>query len=156
MMSLVLTPATIALCVCVPLLAYFLVKKVFEKDTEVENRRRGAAKLAAKLQEIGLRKLPEFLIDYSVGDYTGMANRIHMLAELLVSGDAPVLAEVANELAQASSRNPLQREPPRIWIGIEHADDARPLEQSGAARFAQDLVMIALGLVIDLVREPPT
>ena len=94
MMSLVLTPATIALCVCVPLLAYFLVKKVFEKDTEVENRRRGAAKLAAKLQEIGLRKLPEFLIDYSVGDYTGMANRIHMLAELLVSGDDPVLAEV--------------------------------------------------------------
>ena len=84
MMSLVLTPATIALCVCLPLLAYFLVKKVFEKDTEVENRRRGAAKLASKLQAIGLRKLPEFLIDYSVGDYTGMANKIHMLAELFL------------------------------------------------------------------------
>jgi hypothetical protein len=94
MMSLVLTPATIALCVCLPLLAYFLVKKVFEKDTEVENRRRGAAKLASKLQAIGLRKVPEFLIDYSVGDYSGMANKIHMLAELFLSGDDPVLAEV--------------------------------------------------------------
>jgi hypothetical protein len=93
-MSLVLTPATIALCVCVPVLAYLLVKKLFEKDTEVENRRRAAAKLAAKLQEIGLRKLPEFLIDYSVGDYSGMANKIHMIAELVLSGEAPLLAEV--------------------------------------------------------------
>ncbi len=93
-MSLVLTPAVIALCVCVPVLAYLLVKKLFEKDTEVENRRRAAAKLAAKLQEIGLRKLPEFLIDYSVGDYSGMANKIHMIAELVLSGEAPLLAEV--------------------------------------------------------------
>ena len=130
MMSLVLTPATIALCVCVPLLAYFLVKKVFEKDTEVENRRRGAAKLAAKLQEIGLRKLPEFLIDYSVGDYTGMANKIHMLAELFVSGDDPVLAEVDTvfrnvldaKLKTDDGRALLppswrkrQRLPPRLW-----------------------------------------
>ena len=90
----VLTPATIALCVCVPLLAYFICKWLFTKDTEIENRRRGAAKLAAKLQAIGLRKLPEFLIDYSVGDYSGMANKIHALSELFLDGDEPVLAEV--------------------------------------------------------------
>jgi len=93
-MSLVLTPAAIALCVCVPVLAYLLVKKLFEKDTEVENRRRAAAKWAAKRQESGLRKLPDFLIDYSVGDYSGMANKIHMIAELVLSGEAPLLAEV--------------------------------------------------------------
>ncbi len=90
----VLTPATIALIVCVPLLAYFLVKWAFTKDTEIENRRRAAAKLAAKLQAIGLKRTPEFLIDYSVGDYSGMANKIHSLAELFQSGDDPVLAEV--------------------------------------------------------------
>ncbi len=90
----VLTPATIALCVCVPLLAYFLVKWLFTKDTEIENRRRAAAKLAAKLQSIGLKRTPEFLIDYSVGDYSGMANKIHNLSELFLSGDEPVLAEV--------------------------------------------------------------
>ena len=93
-MSLVLTPATLALCVCVPLLTYFVVKWLFTKDTEIENRRRAAARLAAKLQELGLRKTPEFLIDYSVGDYSGMANKIHMLAELFLGGDDPVLAEV--------------------------------------------------------------
>jgi hypothetical protein len=90
----VLTPATIALCVCVPLLAYFIGKWLFTKDTEIENRRRGAAKLAAKLQSLGLRKTPEFLIDYSVGDYSGMANKIQMLTELFLDGDGPVLAEV--------------------------------------------------------------
>ena len=90
----VLTPATIALCVCVPLLGYFIGKWLFTKDTEIENRRRAAARLAAKLQELGLRKTPEFLIDYSVGDYSGMANKIHMLAELFLGGDDPVLAEV--------------------------------------------------------------
>lgn len=89
-----LSAATVALCVCVPLLAYFIVKWLFEKDTEVENRRRSAAKLAGKLQEVGLRKLPEFLIDYSVGDYSGMASRIHSLAELMNSGESVVLAEV--------------------------------------------------------------
>ena len=90
----VLTPATIALLVCVPLLAYFIVKWLCTKDTEIENRRRTAARLAAKLQAIGLKKIPEFLIDYSVGDYSGMANKIHMLSELFLSGDEPVLAEV--------------------------------------------------------------
>ncbi len=93
-MSLILTPTLIALCLCVPPLAYFIVKWLFTKDTEIENRRRAAAKLAAKLQEVGLRKLPDFLIDYSVGDYSGMANKIHMLAELVLSGEAPLLAEV--------------------------------------------------------------
>jgi len=90
----VLTPATIALCMCVPLLAFFICKWLFTKDTEIENRRRGAAKLAAKLQSIGLRKTPEFLIDYSVGDYSGMANKIRTLSELFLDGDEPVLAEV--------------------------------------------------------------
>jgi hypothetical protein len=90
----VLTPSAIALCLCVPLLAYFLVKWACSKDTEAENRRRAAAKLASKLQAIGLRKLPDFLIDYSVGDFAGMANKIHAVSELFLAGDEPLLAEV--------------------------------------------------------------
>jgi hypothetical protein len=66
---------------------------LFKKDTEMENRRRAAGKLAAKLQEFGLSKIPEFLIDYSVGDYSGMATKIHNLAELFLGGEAHVLAE---------------------------------------------------------------
>ena len=84
-MSFVLTPVTIALCACASISAYFLVKKMFEKDKELENRHRAAAKLAAKLQEVGLRRLPEFLIDYSVGDYAGMAHKIHLTSELFLN-----------------------------------------------------------------------
>jgi hypothetical protein len=58
-----------------------------------------APKLAAKLQSIGLKKLPDFLIDYSVGDYSGMCNKIHSLAELFLDGDGPVLAEVTKAIA---------------------------------------------------------
>ena len=90
----VMTPAAIALCVCVPLLAFFVVKWLCTKDTEIENRRRAAGKLAAKLQSIGLKKLPDFLIDYSVGDYSGMCNKIHSLAELFLDGDTAVLTEM--------------------------------------------------------------
>lgn len=74
--------------------AYAIGKWLFKKDTEMENRRRAAAKLAAKLQEFGLKKTPEFLIDYSVGDYSGMAKKIHDLAELFLSGEQHVLAEL--------------------------------------------------------------
>ena len=66
---------------------------LFKKDVEMENRRRAAGKLAAKLQEFGLKKIPDFLIDYSVGDYATMAKKLHDLAELFLSGEAHVLAE---------------------------------------------------------------
>jgi len=56
--------------------------------------RRAAGKLAAKLQAVGLKKLPDFLIDYSVGDYSGMCNKIHSLAELFLDGDTAVLTEM--------------------------------------------------------------
>ena len=62
----VLTPSSILILVLVPLVGFLAAKWLFQKDTEVENRRRGAAKLAAVLQTYGLKKTPEFLIDYSV------------------------------------------------------------------------------------------
>lgn len=123
----VLTPATIALCVCVPLLAYFIGKWVFTKDTEIENRRRAAAKLAAKLQAIGLRKTPEFLIDYSVGDYSGMANKIHTLAELFLDGEEPVLAEVETVFRNVLDSK-LKTEEGRAFIAAKLAEVAKAAE----------------------------
>lgn len=76
------TGPVIALCIMAPALAYFLVKWAFQKDTEIENRRKAAAKLAATLKAYGLDRIPNFLFDYSVGDYSGMLNEIHKLAEL--------------------------------------------------------------------------
>lgn len=131
-MSLVLTPATIALCVCVPLLAYFIVKWLFTKDTEIENRRRAAAKLAAKLQAIGLKKTPEFLIDYSVGDYSGMANKIQMLAELFLAGDEPVLAEVETVFRSVLDSK-LKTEEGRAFIAAKLAEVTKAVEAAKPA-----------------------
>jgi hypothetical protein len=88
---------TIVLLCSVATGAAFVVARffffVFKKDTEVENRRRGAAKLAATLYGLGLEKLPEFLIDYSVGDYSGMAKKIVDTAKLFLEGEGAVLTE---------------------------------------------------------------
>jgi len=89
----VLTPSSILILVLVPLVGFLAAKWLFQKDTEIENRRRGAAKLAAVLQTYGLTKTPEFLIDYSVGDYSGMTHKIADLARLFLDGEEHVVKE---------------------------------------------------------------
>jgi hypothetical protein len=69
------------------------VKWLFNKDTEIENRRRAAAELAATLRGVGLELIPEFLIDYSVGDYSGMATKIANLGKTFLKGEKAVMAE---------------------------------------------------------------
>lgn len=49
---------------------------LFKKDTEKENRRKTASKLAGLFRAKGLKYIPELLEDYSVGDYSGMAKII--------------------------------------------------------------------------------
>lgn len=72
------------------------VKFAFKKDTAKEERRRAAAHLAATLKGLGLVDIPEFLTDYSVGDYSGMYEKIHDLAKLVLKGgEAAVLKEFA-------------------------------------------------------------
>jgi len=68
-------------------------KWAFGKDTEVEARRRAAFQLAGTLKVYGLNKIPAFLGDYAVGDYSGMFEQIHDLAKLALSGDDAILKE---------------------------------------------------------------
>lgn len=103
------------------LLSYVVGKWLYSKDTEVEDRRRGAAKLAATLQAYGLKKTPEFLIDYSVGDYSGMANKIKQLAELFLSGEAHVIAEL-EEVYQNVLSAKLRTEEGRALIAAKLTD----------------------------------
>ena len=70
-----------------------VTKWAFGKDTDKEDRRRGAAQLAATLKGLGLNKIPDFLIDYSVGDYSGMYKKIKDLATLFLSGEEHVVQE---------------------------------------------------------------
>ena len=89
----ILSASSAAILVLVPLVGFLAAKWLFQKDTEIENRRRGAAKLAGVLQTYGLKKTPEFLVDYSVGDYSGMANKIADLAKLFLDGEEHVVKE---------------------------------------------------------------
>lgn len=88
-----LTGPVIALCIMAPALAYFVVKWLYQKDTEIENRRKAAGKLAATLKSYGLKWLPNFLFDYSVGDYSGMLDEIHKLAQLFNESEDMVVKE---------------------------------------------------------------
>ena len=73
--------------------SYVAIRWLFKLDTKIENRRRGAAKLALALKSYGLVRVPDLLVDYSVGDYSGMAEKIKSLTELFLSGEKAVLTE---------------------------------------------------------------
>jgi len=49
-------------------LGWALGKYLFRKDEEIEDRRRQAFKLATKLSEYGLTRIPDVLGCYAVGD----------------------------------------------------------------------------------------
>lgn len=56
---------------------FFGAKYLVKTDTKVEGRRRAAADLAGRYREMGLTTIPDFLLDYSVGDYSGMVKKIY-------------------------------------------------------------------------------
>ena len=109
--------------------AFALAKWLFAKDTEIENRRRAAAKLAAKLQQYGLKKTPEFLIDYSVGDYSGMAKKIHDLADLFLSGEEHVMKEL-DSVYQNVLAEKLKTEEGRALIAAKLHDSVQETDPS--------------------------
>ncbi len=121
---------------------YAGVKKLVKKDTEVEDRRRGAANLAGVLKSTGLKKIPDFLISYSVGDYSGMANDIKDLAKLFLDGEAAVLAEfkdVFTNLLEAKLGN----EEGRAFIAARLADKVTDAD-TAVAKDAPKAVVVAV------------
>jgi hypothetical protein len=121
----VLTPSSILILVLVPLVAFLAAKWLFQKDTEIENRRRGAAKLAAVLQTYGLKKTPEFLIDYSVGDYSGMAHKIAELARLFLDGEEHVVKEFQQVFDRVLEAK-LQTDEGRAYIAAKLSETGKP------------------------------
>lgn len=71
-----LTPDNIQLALAA-VLAFFGAKYLYKGDTKVEGRRRAAADLAGRYRAMGLTTIPDLLLDYSVGDYSGMAKKIY-------------------------------------------------------------------------------
>jgi hypothetical protein len=89
----VLSLSQVIVIALIAVVGWMAGKWLFQKDTELEERRRAAAKLAATLQGYGLTKIPDFLIDFSVGDRSGMAQKMKQLAELFRAGDQAVILE---------------------------------------------------------------
>jgi hypothetical protein len=92
-------------------LAYGAGNWLFKKDTEVENQRRAANKLAGVLRSQGLEKVPAFLEDYGVGDYSGMATRIKNLVELFGDPDSVIkeFSKVFENVLKAKLADPAGR-----------------------------------------------
>jgi len=90
----VLTPTTIALCVLVPIVAYFVAQKLFKLDTAVEQRRLAAAQVAGKLQSYGLKRVPTLLTAYSVGDYSGFVHELGNMVRLFLDGEDAIVKEL--------------------------------------------------------------
>ncbi len=119
----------ILLCAFLALASYCVVRWCFQKDTEVEDRRRGAAKLAAKLSNLGLKKTPEFLMDYSVGDYSGMGKKIADLARLFLDGDDAVTSEFS-QVFDGLLAAKLSTDTGRAYIAAKLTDAAKQTDTS--------------------------
>jgi hypothetical protein len=113
----------------VGLASYVIGKWLFTKDQEIEDRRRAAAVLAGKLREMGLVQTPEFLTDYSVGDYSGMATKLKKLADLFMHGEAGVLTEFKNVAGRVIDAQ-LRTEEGRALLAAKLADAVKATDPS--------------------------
>jgi hypothetical protein len=113
------------ICVAVAGSGFFVVQFLFKQDTAREGRRRGAAQMALKLSELGLTKTPEFLIDYSVGDYSAMAAKLKDVGKTFLAGDAAVIEEFGKLFERVLAAK-LNSETGRAYIAAKLTDAAQP------------------------------
>jgi len=83
--ALSIPPVGVALIVACCVAGVALGILFFKKDTEIENRRRAAAKVATILTGKGLLIIPSILSDYAVGDYSGMVAKMKNAADMLLN-----------------------------------------------------------------------
>lgn len=62
-------------------------------DRKEEKRRKAFGKLAGTLRSYGLRRLPDMLEDYMVGDYSGFFQKLYKFADMLDDGDDVVVKD---------------------------------------------------------------
>ncbi len=120
MMGIIGTVSALALLL---LTGFGAVKWALKKDTKIENRRRAAAELASTLKSYGLVRTPDFLINYSVGDYSGMGESLIQLTKLFLSGEEAVVKEF-KQVFERCLEVKLRDEEGRAYIAmrLEQAD----------------------------------
>lgn len=119
----------LVILVLVVAVGFLAAKWMFQKDTEAEDRRRSAAKLAATLTAYGLVELPNLLIDYSVGDYSGMGERVKQLAQKFAAGEEAVVKEFDQVFERVLVKK-LQTEAGRALIAAKLSDAVVPTDPS--------------------------
>jgi hypothetical protein len=121
----IISGSQLAVLALVAVVGWLGAKWIFQKDTEVEDRRRGAVKLAGSLKAYGLTKIPDFLSDYAVGDYSGMAMKIKALADMFMQGEAGVITEF-NQVFDKVLGEKLKSEAGRAFIAAKLSDVVKP------------------------------
>ncbi len=119
----------LAVVVILAAVGFCVGKWLFKKDTEIEDRRRSAGRLAVVLSKVGLVRTPEFLLDYAVGDYSGMAQKLKALVDLFVSGDDAVIAEFSKVFDNVLEAK-LKSESGRAFIAAKLTDAAKRTDPS--------------------------
>ena len=118
------------LCVVVLGVSAVIAGWVFKQDTEAEDRKRGAVKLSSTLSGLGLVKIPEFLMDYAVNDWSGMAKKMSDLGRLLLaSGDDVVLREFEKVLDRLLTAR-LSSDVGRAYVSAKLSDAVKASDPS--------------------------
>ncbi len=102
---------------------------IYKKDEAREERRRGAAVMAMKLSELGLKKVPAFLIDYSVGDYSAMAAKLKDVGTTFLAGESQVIEEFGKIFENVLEAK-LKSETGRAYIAAKLSDAVHPEDMS--------------------------
>lgn len=109
--------------------AIYIGTVLFKADTATEDRRRAAAKLAGVLRALGLKKTPEFLEDYAVGDYSGMAEKIKVLVKLFLDGEDAVVNEFGSVFESVLAAK-LKSETGRAYVAAKLEDATKVTDVS--------------------------
>ena len=105
------------LLAAIALAAYFGVRWLIQKDTEVEARRQNAIALSQALAAQGFVRMPKLLSAYAVGDYSGIGHELKELHDLAKGGPKAVLVELdgvfekvlASKLSDPETANALKK-----------------------------------------------
>lgn len=111
-------------------------KKFITVDQEVIERRKAAGHLAGTLKGFGLVKIPAFLIEYSTGDYIGMAEAIHDMAKDAMAGEDKVVAELKGVFDNVLTAV-LKTDAGRALVAAKLADASKPSDPSSVAAAPQ-------------------
>lgn len=128
------------------LLAYVAGKWVFSVDQEVVKVRRALGSIAAALKTRGMSKIPAFLLDLSVDDWKGMAEKVKAFAALCDQGEEAILKEF-DQAADSVIKSRMLTPEGRAFIAALLQDAAQATDPAVTKAVAVGLTTVAATVV---------